>query len=357
MTQAQYDASNETTDDADGWRIGSSTTSPYTAWSSAGITQAIYEAGNTTSAETDGWRTSITGAPTSWVPVSQSLYNESNETNEANGSVDGWRTTTTWATTSMGTYDTSNSNTGESDLWRTRVNGSLASGWTPVTAAQYTASNTTGDDVDGWRLTKVYAPTYTAYDANTTKTIENWQTVGNFVVNNTTGNGGGFTMAQRTNPGNVNTPFDDTGEYTNAPVADLFVLPSYADFNKAMKDIALGQCGGTVTIQTRINATAALDPFTYQNMTTLEVVKTSAAYRSGTFDVALPGGSATTVTISPQEFTSLNKFKPVSWSCKSAGVAVPFVQEPVPDHAPWTSIKLTVAPNQAVSCIQQVDYA
>jgi hypothetical protein len=118
--------------------------------------------------------------------------------------------------------------------------------------------------------------------------------------------------------------------------------------------VALGQCGGTVTLQTKVGSSSALDPFTYENTATHETVKTSAAYRSGTFDVALPGGSSTVINIAPQDFSNLTHYQPAGWTCKSAGVAYPFTVVPVAGHAPWTGIQLTVSPNKAVSCIQQV---
>jgi hypothetical protein len=86
-------------------------------------------------------------------------------------------------------------------------------------------------------------------------------------------------------------------------------------------------------------------------------VQTSAAYRSGTFDVALPGGATQEVTISPQEFTDLVRYAPAGWSCKSGGVAYPFTVVPIEGHSPWTSIRLSVGPNQAVSCIQSVTFS
>jgi hypothetical protein len=110
-------------------------------------------------------------------------------------------------------------------------------------------------------------------------------------------------------------------------------------------------------MQTRSGTgTAAQDPFTYQISSTNEVVQTSAAYRSGTFDVALPGGAPQTVTITPLDFTDLVRYTPTGWSCKSAGAPYPFTTVPVDGHAPWTALQLTVNPNQAVSCIQSVTF-
>lgn len=337
ITQAEYDANNTTADATDGWRTGTFNTAPYDTWTST--TQALYEAGNSTSAETDGWRTRATATPTSWTNMTQAQYNASNVNS---GESDGWRTTTTWATTPQATYESNNTNTGESDLWRTRVNGAIST-WSLVTKAQYDASNTTSDTADGWRSTRVYSEPYTSYEASTNFPIKDYATIGNLVVNNTSGVESNFVEA-----------LPRGGPYTNAAAADLFVLPDYGNFGTALASVALDQCGGTVTLQTKVGSAAAQDPFTYENTTTHEVVQTSAAYRSGTFDIALPGGGATTVTISPQDFTNLVRYQPNGWTCKSAGVAYPFNVVPVAGHAPWTAIELTVNPNQAVSCVQQV---
>ncbi|MCU1361879.1 MAG: hypothetical protein JWN99_3168 [Ilumatobacteraceae bacterium] len=343
ITAAQYNGSNTTTDATDGFQV---------TW--ANTTQAIYEPANTTADDTDFYKTIVTGTPSSWTwtgGFTQAQYDESNTTAD---DTDGWRTGVSWATTPQATYEASNSTADETDFYRTRVNGTLGT-WTAVTQAQFDDSNLTGDETDGWRVTKTYAPTYTGYDPNTTKSIKNYATVGNLVVDNTSGVAGGYTPATRDNNNGTPTNYaDDTGNYTNAAVADLFLLPDYAKFNDALSTIALGQCGGTVTIQTRIAGSAALDPFTYENGTTHEVVRTSGAYRSGTFDVALPGGSSTSVTISPQDFTNLTSYSPAGWTCKSGGNNYAFTSAVVPGHAPWTSITMNVSPNQAVSCIQNV---
>ncbi|MGB8862297.1 MAG: hypothetical protein WCC60_23785, partial [Ilumatobacteraceae bacterium] len=169
-------------------------------------------------------------------------------------------------------------------------------------------------------------------------------TIGNLIVGNTTGVEGGFVEA-----------LPRGGPYPDAAAADLFVMPNYTNFANALAAIALGQCGGTVTLQTKVGTTSALDPFTYQISTTNETVQTSPAFRSGTFDVALPGGSPQEVTISPQDFTSLAGYTPNGWSCRAGGAPfTDFTVAPVANHAPWTSITLTVNPNKAVSCVQQV---
>lgn len=324
-----YLAANTTPDSSDGWRV-TRIGSP-ASW--VNITEAQYNASNTSSGTGDGFRTTVSPSLSgTWTATTTALYNLSN-TNT--GTSDGWRTTTTWSPITQAAYFVGNVNNTTSDGFRTTTSGSSTT-WAPVTVGQYNASNTTSDSTDGWRAN--------FYPAQTLL-IKDYATIGNLIVGNTTGIEGGFVEA-----------LPRGGPYLDAAAADLFVLPNYTNFANALASIALDQCGGTVTLQTKVGATGALDPFTYQNTTSLETVQTSAAFRSGTFDVALPGGASELVTITPQDFTNLTAYVPAGWSCKSGGVAYPFTEAAVPDHAPWTSITLTVSPNKAVSCVQQVTH-
>ena len=327
QARAAYLAANTTPDSSDNYRVTRTSTSG--SWQN--ITEAQYNASNTVSGNGDGFQTVVSPSlGSNWTPVSQALYNLSN-TNT--GTSDGWSTTTLWNPVTLEVYNAGNLNNGTSDNFRTIVSGTPST-WSTVTAARFTASNTTSDESDGWR---------SSYHDATEVPIHSYATIGNLIAGNLSGVEGGFVEAMPRG-----------GPYLDAAAADLFVLPNYTNFSNALASVALDQCGGTVTLQTKVGATSALDPFTYQNTTTLETVQTSAAYRSGTFDVALPGGGSQVVTITPQEFTDITSYTPVSWSCKAAGVAYPFTTAPVPDHAPWTSITLTVAPNKAVSCVQTV---
>ena len=112
-------------------------------------------------------------------------------------------------------------------------------------------------------------------------------------------------------------------------------------------------CGGTVTVQTRVGSVAAADPFTYQNSVDLKVATTSSLYRSGTFDYTLVGGKSVSASITPMNLSSLSKYTPVGWACKSAGAAYPFTTTAVAGSA-WSQINLTVGPNEAISCVQTV---
>jgi len=327
QARAAFLAANTTPDSSDNFRV----TKTGSAGSWQNITEAQYNASNTGSGNGDGFQTTVSGGlGSNWTTVPQALYTLSN-TNT--GTSDGWRTATVWSPVTAEVYNAGNLNNGTSDNFKTSVSGTPSS-WSLVTAARFTASNTTSDEADGWR-SKVR-------DAVEVP-INSYATIGNLIAGNLSGVEGGFVEAMPRG-----------GPYIDAAAADLFVLPNYTNFSNALASIALDQCGGTVTLQTRVGTTSALDPFTYQNTTTLETVQTSAAYRSGTFDVALPGGGSQVVTITPQVFTDITSYTPVSWSCKAAGVAYPFTTAPVPGQAPWTSITLTVTPNKAVSCVQTV---
>jgi hypothetical protein len=340
-TRSTFLSNNTNPGESDGWRTRTTggISNNNSKWT--GITEAQYYAGNTANVTSDGFRTRTgSGSSNPWITVTEAQYLESNTTNDSS---DGWRQAVGgWVNVSESVYNAGNTTSSDSDGFRTSTSGTSTSSIL-VSKATYDLSNATPDDSDGWWSVKVYEEPYTYYDDTANAPIKNYATIGNIVVGNTSGIEGGFVEA-----------LPRGGPYENAAAADLFVLPNYSNFGTALASVALDQCGGTVTMQTRVGSSAAQDPFTYENTTTNEIVQTSAAYRSGTFDIALPGGASTTVTISPQQFTNLVRYAPAGWSCKSGGTSYPFTEIPVPDHAPWTAIELTVNPNQAVSCIQQV---
>ena len=353
VTSTQYNNANITADATDGWQNGPSYTSPFSSWSTT--TAAIYDAGNTNNGSTDGYRVSVSGTATAWSDVTQTQYNNSNTTADAS---DGWQTYNiysspfdSWENTTQAIYETAgnNSSSGTSDGWRTTTTGTSTT-WTPITVTQYNNSNTTTDDTDGWRTFKAYSAPTTYYDL-ATKPISAIDLLGNVVVGDLSGNTGSYNRVDAPPTG---VPYADNA----AAAADVFALPDYARFSEALDKIVLGECGGTVTLQTKNVADnlGAKDPFTYQNSTDNTVVKTSSAFKSGTFDVAFPGEAAKTITITPQEFTNLSAWSHVSWSCKSKAAPFPFTETPVPGHAPWTSITLTVHANEAISCVQMVSY-
>jgi hypothetical protein len=154
-------------------------------------------------------------------------------------------------------------------------------------------------------------------------------------------------------PGGV-VPAQKTGSvYTNSAEATYYELPTWDQFAGAMTSMALAECGGTITLQTKIGSANAPDPFTYQSSVDMTTATTSAQFRSGTFDFDLAGGISQTVTITPLITSDLDVYSPAGWSCKAGGASYPFTTTAI-DGGPWTSITLTVPPNQAISCVNQV---
>jgi hypothetical protein len=243
-----------------------------------------------------------------------------------------------------------NSTAGSSDGWQTVVVGGLSGTWTlGFTLAQYTASNTTSgssDANDGWQRTKTY-PTSGPYDghensASVTKSNKN--ILADLVAP------GGATYAVYNST---------TQSYGDVREVNMFAETNWARFDDAIRDVALGECGGTVTIQTKVGsgaaATSVADPFTYSNLAH-EKVETSAAYKSGTFDVVLPGAASATLQVNVQNQSTLTSWQFVNWVCTEKGVALtsPTMQLLAPDANGWRGITLNVAANTAISCIQTV---
>lgn len=309
VTQAQYLASNTTSDSSDGWQIGKSYTAPYTSWEST--SWSSYNSGNTQVGENDGWRARQTAPSTSWTSVSQTEYDRSNSTADE---TDGYRTGIAYT--------------------------SPYSLWESTTEALYNANNTTSDTSDGWKADKVYGEPFTGYEALPSVSTLDKDILGRFVQP-------------------VGAPVepitDANGDVTNAQTANLYSLSNYALLNSAMQAIALSECGGTLTIQTRLASTGqnALDPFTYQNSIDQKTVTTTSQFRGGTFDFQTTSSVNPTLTL--QNLTDLQHYTPVSWSCTAKGQPRSFTTTPI-SGSPWSSITVTVAANEAVSCTQTVQW-
>lgn len=306
-TADYYSLNNTTADDYDGYRISKSYSSPYVDWEA--VSDSSYLANNTTTDNSDGWYavTSYAAPFNYWQAVSQSTYDDNNTTADAS---DGWRTA--------------------------HVYSSPYSSWEPTSESAYTAGNLSWGNTDGWDATKVYTEPYTFHEGYLEVTRRNTEILKDLI-----------------DPGGVVPAEIDGGQYVNSQEATYYELPEWGQFTGAMTSMALAECGGTVTLQTKVGTAAAPDPFTYQSSVDMTTATTSAQFRSGTFDYDLAGGIQQTVTITPLITTDLDSYSPVGWSCKAAGENWPFTATPI-DGGPWSSITLTVQPNKAISCTYQV---
>lgn len=370
-SKTTFDRSNTTADGADGYRVV--VPSNITSWNNT--TKSYYDTNNAVAGSTDGYRSYVSGSLGNWTTTTVDYYNRSNTTADQNDGYrisktygapyvdwevvsdssylanntttdnsDGWYAVTSyaapfnyWQAVSQSTYDDNNSTADASDGWRTaHVYASPYSSWEPTSESAYTSGNTSWGSTDGWDATKVYTEPYTFHEGYVEVTRKNTAILKDLI-----------------DPGGV-VPAEKTGaEYTNSQEATYYELPAWEEFAGAMTSMALAECGGTVTLQTKVGAASAPDPFTYQSSVDMTTATTSAQFRSGTFDYDLAGGIEQTVTITPLVTSDLDAYSPTGWTCKAAGESYPFTATPI-DGGPWSSITLTVKPNKAISCTYQV---
>lgn len=322
----------------------------YDDWDNIGADE--YHASNTTADWYDGYR--IDGTRGNWVDVDEALYDAYNV--DA-GSTDGWRiggSVSEWITEAeyLANNTTSDASDGYVDTgvehW---VSASEALAWAPWSGAQQGNANQ-------YRSVKAYPETgpYDGFDTAVTATTQNRVILARLIAGNDYGTPALWDPAA--NAG--------AGGYTNIEVADLYLEPDWNRFPTAMQAIALGECGGTLTLQTKLaDGSPAPDPFRYQNSAVTDVagdpvelepsvVTTDAVFRTGTFDFAIPGGQYIDVDVLPQNFSELTGYAPGSWSCTAGVDNRPVTIVDVPDSGGWQGIRVRVAANEAVSCTMTV---
>jgi prepilin-type N-terminal cleavage/methylation domain-containing protein len=140
----------------------------------------------------------------------------------------------------------------------------------------------------------------------------------------------------------------------NAAAADFF-LPansaSFAELGNVLRSISAAVCGGTITVQKRIEQAGALSEATGTWSYTTDVgvrdLDTSQS-SSATFDFTFPNGT-TTRTVQITE-TPKSGYTFVRAECSSGGIAIPASRLRSPtDGSPGVIITLT--PDEAVSCL------
>jgi len=140
----------------------------------------------------------------------------------------------------------------------------------------------------------------------------------------------------------------------NAAAADFF-LPansaSFAQLGNVLRSISAAVCGGTVTVQKRIEQAGVLSEATgtwsYTTEVGVRALDTSQS-SSATFDYTFPSGT-TTRTVQITE-TPKSGYTFVRAECSSAGTALPASRLRSPtDGSPGAIITLT--PDEAISCL------
>lgn len=143
------------------------------------------------------------------------------------------------------------------------------------------------------------------------------------------------------------------GRYTNAREANFYPVPRFSQLGQALKTVATGQCGGTVTLQTEWGDQPFANEVQYQNSLTSQIAVTSLPEPYANIDLATPEGELVTVVLQAVPTPALDGYTLDRWSCRRGGV--PFTPRPVdaPGSA-WDGIAIDIAANLTVSCTMHV---
>ncbi len=322
------------------------------SWQDISWTTFFPNRNNTTS-----FRVRYDNHPTgNWSNVSQSTYDARNFMS-GNNHLDGFRIVTSEQWISKGMYDANNNPAAsppDSDGW---VDAGKQFVTNDADALDWELDLSITADAGGVRPVNVPSPTGAFAEEPQVESTANRTILARLVA-------GGDNYIEAT--------YDANGFSTNAASANLYVLPQWDRLSNALFSIAMAECGGTVTLSTKVNGgNAAPDPFTFQNSKVwtvgtppveLEypptVVTTSPAYKTRTFSFDMSDGLPRTVEIIPHDLSSLIGYAPAStpWTCK-AGItqlSAPNMEAVTIPGEPWTGVRLRVAPNTAISCTLNV---
>lgn len=144
--------------------------------------------------------------------------------------------------------------------------------------------------------------------------------------------------------------YDASTGWGDVSTADMLTTPDFAQIGSGLAAIALAECGGTLTVQTRDGSG---DPADADISYTLgaEQVTTTRINKSGTFDVPFGGSASATVQLVPQSLDGTG-YVATGWSCAAAGS--PLSHTLITAGDPGAGVELTVTPNAAVSCTMEV---
>ncbi len=152
----------------------------------------------------------------------------------------------------------------------------------------------------------------------------------------------------------VKREYSSSSGWGDVSTADLLVTTQWSQFGSALTEIALAECGGTLTVQTRDQAGQPADAdITYQ--VDDKVVTTTRISKAGTFDIPLNGVASDTVELVPQSFDGTG-YTPQTWNCRAKGadLAEGTAWQLLESGNPGAGIAVTVAADQAVSCTLSV---
>lgn len=164
------------------------------------------------------------------------------------------------------------------------------------------------------------------------------------------------------------------GEYVNPDTAELYI-PDWSLLPEALRAVALGQCAGTITMQTRSAVPDGSGKYPYLDRPVRylaqevknpdgtpgkekeKYVETNVQFTARTFDLEIPGGAYVDVEMVPMDFSDLASrgYTTNRWECTVAGEPVAGLAS-VPTANPlWNGFGIRVGANRAVSCTHFVN--
>ncbi|MEY4231262.1 MAG: hypothetical protein RLZZ362_2111 [Actinomycetota bacterium] len=185
---------------------------------------------------------------------------------------------------------------------------------------------------------KVFSPPYTAYARTNTAVL------GEDVLRK---------LLEETGNPVVRPTKKPDGSYDTSVDATFYPVPDFAKMGDALRAVAIGQCGGTLTLQTRNEAALYEEEITYTSTLTTKEVTTNATKPNGTFDYTIEDSAGQDVVITPIPSPAASAMRPSEWTCISGNRS--FVPRTI-DIAgtAWDSVEVRVTPAAAISCTLQV---
>lgn len=162
--------------------------------------------------------------------------------------------------------------------------------------------------------------------------------------------------------------------YVNSGTARLYI-PNWSLLPTALRSVALGECAGTITFQTRLAVPDGSGAYPYlaepvryiaKKVTNPDgsaspeqnkYVETNIASTARTFDLSVPSGEYVDVDVIPMDFSTLNAKGHTThhWECTVAGVPVTNLPEVQSGVDGWSGFSLRITANGAASCTHYVN--
>ena len=137
--------------------------------------------------------------------------------------------------------------------------------------------------------------------------------------------------------------------------ADILTTTDFSQFGGALESIALAECGGTLTVQTRKPDGQPLTSTVTYEVTgddrPLTESSTSAVSKTAVFDISAGGGASADVLLKPRTLDGTG-YVADDWVCRSRNVEISDpARVDAAGPAALDGLNLTVQANEAMACV------